>query len=571
MSIQESDFIFQPTLDDVGHPLSQTTFVVVDLETTGGSPIDSKITEFGAVKVRGGEILGEFKTFVNPEMPIPAYITVLTGITDAMVVEAPTIAEIFPNFLAFCGSEKETVLVAHNAPFDLGFLKANAKELGYTWPSYQVLDTVRIARIALAKDEVSNYKLSSLATFFRTSIKPTHRALDDAQTTVEVLHGLIERLGNRGVQTLEDLREFTHRVTPEQRAKKYLAEKAPSAPGVYIFRDRQGDPLYIGTSRNLRSRVRTYFSSAETRSRIREMISIAEKIDYIICPTPLEANIREIRLISEKQPRYNRRSRFQEKVAWIKVTNERFPRLSIVRNSRDLTDEDGWCGPFRGSHSAQLALEALHEVSKIRQCTPRITKTSQSKSSPCALYDMGKCGAPCIGEEDDITYLDHVAVVKSQMHENSSTVELALLSRMEKLAADERFEEASEIKERFSAFARGVSRGHRIRSLTRLSELLVAKKIESGWEFVHIRYGKLVGSATAQVGDKFSEVISSLKMTSEVLAPSQNILPYSTYEEVEHLLNYLDEGVRIVEIDGEWSMPAHGPSRIYESLKEGED
>ena len=206
MSDRDLDFSFQPTLDDVGRPLSQTTFIVVDLETTGGSPIDSKITEFGAVKVRGGEVLGEFKTFVNPEMPIPAYITVLTGITDAMVIEAPTIAEIFPNFLAFCGSENESVLVAHNAPFDIGFLKANARDLGYSWPSYQVLDTVRIARIALARDEVPNYKLSSLATFFRTSIKPTHRALDDAQTTVEVLHGLIERLGNRGIQTLEELR-----------------------------------------------------------------------------------------------------------------------------------------------------------------------------------------------------------------------------------------------------------------------------------------------------------------------------------------------------------------------------
>ena len=167
MSLQESDFSFQPTLDEVGHPLSQTTFVVVDLETTGGSPLDSKITEFGAVKVRGGVVLGEFKTFVNPEMAIPAYITVLTGITDAMVVEAPTIDEIFPNFLAFCGSEKETVLVAHNAPFDIGFLKANAKNLGYTWPQYQVLDTVRIARIALAREEVPNFKLSSLTTFFR--------------------------------------------------------------------------------------------------------------------------------------------------------------------------------------------------------------------------------------------------------------------------------------------------------------------------------------------------------------------------------------------------------------------
>ena len=181
MSIQESDFIFQPTLDDVGRPLSQTTFVVVDLETTGGSPIDSKITEFGAVKVRGGEILGEFKTFVNPEMPIPAYITVLTGITDAMVVEAPTIAEIFPNFLAFCGSEKETVLVAHNAPFDLGFLKANAKELGYNNDARQVgvsaqeVEAVLPEVVATRGDGIKAVKYEKIIALLIESVKELHK------------------------------------------------------------------------------------------------------------------------------------------------------------------------------------------------------------------------------------------------------------------------------------------------------------------------------------------------------------------------------------------------------------
>ena len=190
-------------------PLQETTFVVVDLETTGGSPFaGAVITEIGAVKVRGGVVLGEFKSFVNPLAPIPLYITELTGIDNEMVRLAPIIDEVFPSFLEFCGAESETVLVAHNAPFDIGFLQAASRELEYQWPKFKVVDTVRLARSVLTRDEVMDCKLGTLAIFFNTQVTPTHRALDDAQTTVEVLHALIERLGGFGIQTFGELERF---------------------------------------------------------------------------------------------------------------------------------------------------------------------------------------------------------------------------------------------------------------------------------------------------------------------------------------------------------------------------
>jgi DNA polymerase III epsilon subunit family exonuclease len=193
-------------------PLHETTFVVVDLETTGGSPhAGAVITEIGAVKVRGGVVIGEFKSFVNPLAPIPVFITELTGIDNEMVRLAPIIDEVFPTFLEFCGAHTETVLVAHNAPFDIGFLQAASRELEYLWPKYKVVDTVRLARSVLTRDEVRDCKLSTLAVFFNTQVTPTHRALDDAQTTVEVLHALIERLGGFGVQTFEELEKFTRK------------------------------------------------------------------------------------------------------------------------------------------------------------------------------------------------------------------------------------------------------------------------------------------------------------------------------------------------------------------------
>ncbi|MFM8628259.1 MAG: exonuclease domain-containing protein [Candidatus Nanopelagicus sp.] len=198
--------------------LQQTTFVIVDLETTGASPKKgAAITEIGAVKVRGGEQIGEFSTFVNPLAPLPNYITEMTGITDLMLARAPVIDEVFPTFLEFAGSHTETILVAHNAPFDLSFLKSAAKDLDYTWPKYQTLDTVTVARQLLTKEDVPNCKLSTAAAYFGTQTEPTHRALDDARATTEILHGLFEKLGSLQIYTIEALLEFAKTAAHIQR------------------------------------------------------------------------------------------------------------------------------------------------------------------------------------------------------------------------------------------------------------------------------------------------------------------------------------------------------------------
>ena len=228
----------QHSFDELGRPLRDVSFCVVDLETTGGSALGgSMITEVGAVKVRGGEIVGEFQTLVNPHQSIPAFIAVLTGITDSMVAGAPPIEQVLPQFLEFASG---CVLVAHNAPFDVGFLKHFAAQQQRTWPSFEVIDTALLARRLVTRDESPNCKLSSLAVVFRSGTTPNHRALEDARATVDVLHGLIERVGNLGVHTLEELHTYTSRVTAAQRKKRHLAEGLPHAPGVYLFRDDSG-------------------------------------------------------------------------------------------------------------------------------------------------------------------------------------------------------------------------------------------------------------------------------------------------------------------------------------------
>jgi DNA polymerase III epsilon subunit family exonuclease len=189
--------------------LSEVTFIVLDLETTGASPANGcAITEIGAIAVRGGEILEEFSTFVNPQVPLPEYIINLTGITDEMLVDAPLIDTAFPEFIEFIDRHENVHLVAHNAPFDIGFLKAAATALSHIWPKYEVIDTVKLARRVIDRSEIENYKLGTLSQFFNTKALPNHRALDDVRTTVEVLHRLIERLAGYEVFTTPALKKF---------------------------------------------------------------------------------------------------------------------------------------------------------------------------------------------------------------------------------------------------------------------------------------------------------------------------------------------------------------------------
>jgi len=563
---------WQGSFDDLGRSLAATTFVVVDLETTGGSADDCEITEIGAVKVRGGEILGEYKTFVNPGLPIPAFITVLTGITDAMVVDAPKIAELLPGFLEFAGSPTDTVFVAHNAPFDLGFLKTAAKKHGYAWPKYPVVDTVRIARQVMTKEEVPNNKLGSLAAFFGAETTPNHRALDDAKATVDVLHGLFGRLGSFGITTLEELLNFSKQVSPAQHEKRHLAANIPAIAGVYIFRNAKNEALYIGTSKNLRSRVKSYFTAAESRKRIKDMIAMADHIDIIPCATVIEAQVRELRLIQEHQPRFNRRSRTQEKAVWIKLTQEQFPRLSAVRGHKTLLDDAGWAGPFHGNEAAHLAIDAIHELLPLRQCTPRITERSMKTASPCALFDMNRCAAPCIGNQSPSSYQTIISTLQHYLHNDSRPVVDQLTRRMQNLATEERFEDAAQVRNRLSALISGISRGQRIRAFTQIGEIITAHRRDDQWEFLCIRHGRLVGSAHSTAGVDIAQTIESLSLTAERITDDGSILPASTHEEVEKILGYIEnQETRIVSITDEWSLPVFSAARSRGDFEKVED
>ncbi|MFD6166770.1 DEDD exonuclease domain-containing protein [Oerskovia sp. NPDC060287] len=548
-------------LDELGTPLQDVTFVVVDLETTGGSPASAGITEIGAVKVRGGEVLGEFQTLVNPGTPVPAFIARLTGITTGMVATAPRIEAVLPSFLEF---SRGAVLVAHNAPFDIGFLKAAAKDAGYEWPGNQVLDTVPLARRVVTRDEAPNHKLSTLAALFHAAVTPEHRALADARATVDVLHALLERVAPFGVTHLEDLATATDPVPADVRRKRTLADGLPDGPGVYMFRGPGEEVLYVGTSTSIRRRVRSYFTAAEKRGRMTEMVRIAHAVTPVECATVLEAQVRELRLIAEHSPRYNRRSKFPERMSWVRLTNEHHPRLSIVQ---DVRPDAAHIGPYSSRRQAQLAIDALHDALALRQCSPRLPLLPARGASACALAEMGRCGAPCTTEQRPQDYPAVVGRARATMLADPGDVVEHLSARIAELAATERYEQAAEVTARLEAFLLGAGRAQRLRPLAACAQLVAARPVEGArWEIVVVRHARLAATGLSPAGADPWATIDALVATAEDVPAPVAPAPACHPHEADLVLGWLEQpGVRLVDV----SHPLSWPVRSARAFADG--
>ena len=542
----------QVSIEELGTRLADVTFVVVDLETTGGSPKDSAITEIGAVKIKGGAVLGEFQTLVDPGCAIPPYISVLTGITTMMVAAAPRIGAVLPGFLEFA---RGAVLVAHNAPFDLGFLKAACAENAIPWPATASVDTAVLARRLLTRDEVPNCKLATLAPFFSATTSPTHRALDDARATVDVLHGLFERLGPLGITTLEELTGLSRQVDPDRLRKRHLADAVPRGPGVYLFRGPRDEPLYVGTSNDLRSRVRSYFSAGEQRSRITEMVALSQRVDAIPCAHDLEAAVRELRLIAEHKPRYNRRSRFPERALWVRLTEEPFPRLSVVRRVRPGTGV--FLGPFPDRRAADAAVAAVHESLPLRQCTTRLSP--RVLGTACALAGMGRCGAPCTGEQTVDEYASIAAAFRAAVDHDPAGLVAPLMARVERLAAEERYEDAAILRDRIAVLVRAVRRRQRLASLAAVPEFTIARPDGAGgWHLTVVRRGRLVAAGSAPHATSVRSALAGLLLTAETPTGPDDELAASV-DETELILRWMEKpGTRLVELTGILASPAPG-------------
>jgi DNA polymerase-3 subunit epsilon len=429
--------------DALARPLGEVPFVVVDLETTGGSPAGTGVTEIGAVRVQGGLLVDSFVTLVNPGGPIPPFVSHLTGITDAMVADAPPLAEALPRFVEFAG---DAVLVAHNAAFDVGHLNAAQKWLGGRPLDLPALCTLRLARRLLPG--LRRRSLDSVAGALGIDCPGRHRALPDARIAAEILCVFLERVRERGIERVDQLLDFQRSAVDGRpfivHVPRARLDEVPATPGVYHLLDADGRLLYVGKALRLRERLASYFTNARGHS-ARVLDLIRHTYDFRVTETgsELAAALLEARQILDLKPPYNRQRKHLPRVGFLKLSvRAPYPRLAVTE--RLVPDRATYVGPFRSLEAAERAQAVLGRLFGLRTCPGRLAPSPEV--TPCLSGQVGACAAPCAARVDEAAYRAQVDGFLAFLDGADAAPLEALAARRDRLAGELRFEAAARVQ-----------------------------------------------------------------------------------------------------------------------------
>jgi DNA polymerase-3 subunit epsilon len=426
--------------DELARPLAATSFVVVDLETTGGAPGSGRITEIGAVRVANGRLGASFQTLVNPGRPIPPFVMALTGITNEMVADAPRIHDVLPAFLDFVG---DAVLVAHNAAFDMAHLDAAHRMHAGRPLSRPSLCTQRLARRLVP--ELRRRSLDAVASHFGIAVHDRHRGLGDARIAAEILCVLLERAAALGVAHLDQLLDLERAASDGRpfivHVPREKLHDVPARPGVYHLLGQDGRLLYVGKARRLRDRLGSWFSNARGHGP-RALEMLRQVYDFRLTETgsELAASLLEMRQIRDLKPPYNKAGKQVPRVGFLKLTaRSAWPRLSVTQ--RLGVDRSVYVGPFPSRASAERAQAVLARVFGLRTCSERIAPSPDV--SPCLLGQVGTCPAPCAGRIGRDDYRANVEAALAFVEGRDEGARDVLVARRDAATAEERFEAAA--------------------------------------------------------------------------------------------------------------------------------
>ena len=462
--------------------LADVAFTVVDLETTGATPGFAKITEIGAVRLEGGREVDTFSSLVNPGIPIPAMITGITGIDDGVVADAAPIDVVLPRFVDFAA---HSVLVAHNAQFDLGFLDYELGRLRRQTFSRPALDTLRLARKLCPQQRCS---LSALSYRFDTRVKPVHRALQDAQATAELLLLFLSWLQEQGMNTLEEVARFCEPGARRNYHKIALTEGLPISPGVYIMRDDKGAALYIGKAENLRRRTRDHFLQRQAYY-ARQALELLDHIEVTETGSEFAALLLEERLIARHRPIYNSHGTRVSSYHYVKLSAEEFPRLYATPNLRD--DGSYYAGPFRKASLARRFVDCVNGVYPLRTCAhlPRgwhderadgKARTPRPGEHACPRAGTGACLAPCSRPLNG-EYAAVAAEVRRVLEGEGDVLDGRLQERQAVLVQSLAFEQAGRLQNQREALERALRNLRRLRAARHAEAVLAYPAKRPGW------------------------------------------------------------------------------------------
>ncbi len=516
------------SFDDLGTPLHEVTFCVVDLETTGASAAMCDITEVGAARYRGGECLGTFQTLVNPGAPLDPTVSALTGITDAMLRPAPPVSAVLPTLAEFVGG---SVLVGHNLRFDVSFLDA-ALTAGDRRPvGLRTVDTVALAR-RLVRDEVPDCRLGTLAHHLRLDHLPTHRALDDVLATADLLHLLLERAATFGVTVLDDLLQLPRLAAHPHAGKLRLTNRLPRAPGVYVLRDGQGAALHVDRADDdLRRRVRWLFSGADQRL-AGPLLREVQAIDHLACPSPLAAAVAEIRLVQALRPRRARRFADWHRYRYVKLGGTRNARLSVARAPGK--GPGRYLGPLPSTADARAVVDAVDAVTASHPGT---------SDDPGAGDPTGRDG-----------------LVAADLFDRPERLRAALQRRVAEATGARRYARAELARTQAAAVDDALDRQRRIDALRRAGHVV----LDLDGDRVELAAGRLLRAGAAGAPEGPAGPAGAAGSLAEVVfgavepAPDDQPLPCAHLDEVSCIAGWFDRHahrLRPVHVTGELSCP----------------
>ncbi len=423
-------------------PISETDFAVLDFETTGVSGKKNRVIEIGIVHVKNLEIVDSYQTFINPGLLVPYYITKITGITDTDVQDAPYFEDVTSEVIDFIG---DSVLVAHNLPFDYSFLKHEFIRADIFLPQMESLCTLKLARKMYP--ELKSKSLGNLVKHFGIKHKDVHRALGDAMVTAKLLIKMITQLKeDQNITTLDQLLTYQS-VTPVKSnfriIKKKLAvdfSNAPSTSGVYLFKDAKGKIVYIGKAKIIKKRVANYFSNTAAR-KAKQIVRKASSLEYIQTNSELSALILESELIKAHKPPMNTLLKKYPQQYFIRVKQTHdYPDLSSV--SKIDFDGNDYFGPYSNRETSKNLIDIVNKTFQLRECSDKELK----RGKKCYLLDIKRCVAPCIYQNSEDYKNELTSAYTFLSGENQESVN-KLLFKMKSLSEEQKYEEAAEIRD----------------------------------------------------------------------------------------------------------------------------
>ncbi len=468
---------------------------MLDTETNGLSGEECEMTEIGTVLVGGGELHDRFSSLVRTVVPLRRGIQRFTGITQAMVDEAPEPETVMAEVQRrLCGR----IMVAHNAPFDRRVLRQAFERVGAEWPDPPVICTAALARKLLPLQRVR--RLTAVADALGIEVRGAHRALVDAETCAQVLCALFPRLCANAVTVREALallsprprrrprkpREF---VTPADRPELDFSE-LPKNPGVYLFRDANGATLYVGKSISIRSRARAHFAPSTPAA---DWTAHAHIVDYRATRSELGALVLENRLIKRHRPPGNTRlTRRDDRLVYIRCRLDiPFPILEVA--PEPAPGHAVTIGPLKGRRLALELVEQLDSLFGLRHCGRRLVL----RQHPSAYGQMGRCLSPCLGDLDPNLYrrrLDAALRMFVGQGDAASRLIAHVEGQMREAASARRYERAAWLRRRSRRLAVILERLEGVLEATHVRPrlILAAHPVEPNFDAFWLIGGRLL-------------------------------------------------------------------------------